>query len=187
MSTLEDLLREHSVKTGDFTLKSGRKSNFYVDVRQTALHAQGSRVIASSILHALGFDRREAGIPAVGGVELGAVPIVGSVIAMAPLTQLGNKTVPLHGFIVRKAPKEHGTQAKIERCPPAGTQVAIIEDVTTTGGSLWAAIQAAQAAGLEVVQAITVVDREEGATEYLAEQGFTGTFTALTTRTELIG
>jgi orotate phosphoribosyltransferase len=181
MRNLTDLLLELSVKTGDFTLKSGRKSDLYVDVRMTALHDEGARVIALAVL-----DRLLPEVQAVGGVELGAVPIVGSVLAVEHYCdEITEREIP--GFVVRKAPKGHGTARRIENCPPAGTKVAIIEDVTTTGGSLLAAIQAAQEAGLEVVQAITVVDRLEGARELLEARGYTGTFTALVSRKDLLG
>lgn len=183
------LLLEHSVRWGDFTLKSGKKSDLYVDVRQTALHPEGSVAIAEAILHHLDLSVR-----AVGGVELGAVPIIGSVITGREAGVYAwnegqwdgpGDDVPLPGFIVRKAAKGHGTKSKIENCPPAGTKVAIIEDVTTTGGSLEKAITAAQLAGLDVVQAIVVVDREEGAEDFLRAGGFEGAFTAIVTRANL--
>ena len=176
-SNLIHLLLEHSVRWGEFTLKSGAKSNFYVDVRKTALHPGGSLAIAQAVLTSLNPE-----VEAIGGVELGAVPIIGSVITFALMAP---DPLPRPGFVVRKAAKGHGTQSKIENCPPAGTKVAIVEDVTTTGGSLEKAITAAQMAGLDVVQAITVVDRQEGAEEFLRAGGFTGTFTALVTRTNL--
>jgi orotate phosphoribosyltransferase len=171
------LLREHSVLWGDFTLRSGKKSDLYVDVRKTSLHAQGAVTIALAVLQS-----RLADVAAVGGVELGAVPIVGSVLAIqteAPFR------IGLQGFVVRKTPKEHGTQTKIENCPPAGTKVAIIEDVTTSGLSMMEAITAAEGAGLNVIQAITVVDRQEGAEEFLRASGFVGVFTPLVTRVDL--
>jgi orotate phosphoribosyltransferase len=178
-SQLIHLLLEHSVRWGEFTLKSGAKSNFYVDVRKTALHGIGARVIAKAIL-----ERLHPKVVALGGVELGAVPLVGSAIVLWQ-SNTDADCEPLHGFVVRKAAKEHGTQQKIENCPPPGTQVCILEDVTTSGGSLEKAITAAQQAGLDVVQAITVVDRQEGAEEFLRAGGFIGSFDAIVTKTNL--
>ena len=193
MTRLIELLRELSVKTGDFTLKSGKKSDLYVDVRQTALHCEGVYHIAVAVQDAL-----DPTVEALGGVELGAVPIVGAVNCLGHTRWDGGyRFRDIHGFIVRKAAKEHGTKSKIERCPPKGTKVCIIEDVTTTGGSLEKAIIAAQMAGLDVVQVITVVDRQEtfevegtaykGAEEFLRAGGYRGVFTALTTREDLVG
>ena len=185
------LLIEHSVRWGDFTLSSGKKSDLYVDVRATALHPEGSLEIAKAALWELLPE-----VEALGGVELGAVPVVGSVITLnqlwirdgsdagrsAPWEQ--GRTLP--GFIVRKQAKEHGTKSKIENCPPEGTPVCIIEDVTTTGGSLERAITSAEKAGLKVVQAITVEHIAHGeAVEFLRAGGFQGEFTALATRTNL--
>lgn len=192
MDRLIELLRELSVRTGDFTLKSGMKSDLYVDVRKTALHGKGSVLIADAVVKALIPD-----VEAVGGVELGAVPLVGSVITY--WDWWSQDPTPLPGFIIRKAAKGHGTMSKIENCPPEGTKVCIIEDVTTTGGSLEKAIQSALVAGLDVVQVITVVDRQEtftpevggpeyhGAEEFLRAGGYGGVFTALTTRKDLVG
>lgn len=181
MTTRDDLIHvllERSVRYGDFILKSGKKTDFYVDVRQTALDGKGSELIADAICHALLPE-----VEAVGGVELGAVPIVGSVITY--FRAWSSLSRDLSGFVVRKNPKSHGLGRAIENCPPEGTKVAIIEDVTTTGGSLEVAITAAQVAGLKVVQAIVVVDRQEGAEDFLRAGGFEGEFTTILTRTNL--
>lgn len=171
MTRLEQLLLEHSVKRGTFTLASGKTSDFYVDVRQTALHAEGAKEVARHV-----YGRIANRVHHVGGVELGAVPIVGSVLMVAD---------DLHGFVVRKKAKAHGTGSRIERCPPPGTPVAVVEDTTTTGASLLEALLVVRDAGLEVVNVITVVDREEGAKELLAAEGFD--LLAVTTRSALLG
>ena len=170
------LLREKSVRVGNFTLASGRISDFYVDVRQTALHAEGASLIAQLLLARL--QEESVGI---GGMTLGADPIACSAVAMS--SHLGRQ---VHGFIIRKEPKGHGTGCYLvgQGNLPPGSKVTMVEDTTTTGGSLLKAIQRAQDAGLEVIQCITVVDREEGATEALEAAGFT--LEALTTRTELL-
>ena len=172
------LLLEHSVQWGEFILASGAKSDFYCDVRRTALHDHGSEAIAAAVVRELLPE-----VEAVGGVELGAVPIVGSVITFNRWWSAVPRSLP--GFIIRKKTKKYGLGNKIENCPPKGTKVAIIEDVTTTGGSLERAITAAEEAGLKVVQAIIVVDRQEGAEEHLRAGGYTGAFTPIVTRANL--
>lgn len=173
---LVSLLREKSVKVGEFTLASGKKSDFYVDVRQTALHCLGAELIGSLIL-----DRLAPEAVGVGGMTLGADPIACSVVALS-----NSKNRPVHGFIIRKEPKGHGTGKYLvgEGNLPPGSKVCMVEDTTTTGGSLIKAIERAQAAGLDVVQCITIVDREEGAKAALTAAGFQ--LEALTNRTELL-
>jgi orotate phosphoribosyltransferase len=104
---------------------------------------------------------------AVGGLTLGADPIVGSMIALAGLEDL-----PLRGFIVRKEAKGHGTQSLIEGTLSKGDRVVIVEDVVTTGGSSLQAITAVKAIGCDVRKVLAVVDREEGGREALKEQGY---------------
>lgn len=170
------LLREKSVRRGQFTLASGKTSDLYVDVRQTSLNAEGAALIAS-----LMFRRLHADVAAVGGLTLGADPIA---CAIAPYSYTAGR--PIHAFLIRKEAKDHGTGNVVEgRANLAeGMAVAIVEDTTTTGGSLLKAVVSAQAIGLRVVQCLTVVDREEGAAEALAERGFT--LDALVTRTQLL-
>lgn len=169
------LLNEKSVRYGTFTLASGKVSDFYADVRQTALHSEGSHLIASLILEVL-----DPTVEAVGGMTMGADPLTSATTAIGYATGR-----PVHGFIVRKQPKEHGLGHGVEGMEnlPPGTPVAMLEDTTTTGGSLLKAIRRAQEAELNVVQLITVVDREEGARELLAAEGFA--LLALATRTQL--
>ena len=176
-SRLVALLRELSVRTGTFTLASGKTSDFYVDVRQTALHHEGAWLVGRLLLEAL-----HPSVRAVGGLTLGADPVVSSAVALGFAHDR-----PVNGFIIRKEAKAHGTGRAIEGQGnvPAGTQVCIVEDTTTTGGSLLKAADTARQAGLEIVQCLTVVDREEGATERLAAEGLT--LQALVTRTQLIG
>ena len=169
------LLKEKSVQWGSFTLSSGRTSDFYVDVRQTALHAEGSALIGRLILHQLHPD-----VEAVGGETMGADPIACSAAAIS--VAHGR---PVHAFLIRKNPKDHGTNKFVEgrgNLPP-GTRVAIVEDTSTTGASLLRAVARAREAGLEVVQCITVVDREEGAADAVRRGGHT--LEPLVTRTEL--
>ncbi len=169
------VLQERSVRFGTFTLASGRQSDFYVDGRQTTLHAEGAMLVARLIL-----KRLEPGVQGVGGLSVGADPIAGAVAAVSAI-----EGTPVHGFIVRKQPKGHGTGNHVEGRVnlPDGSRVCVVEDTTTTGGSLLKAAEKCVAEGLVVVQTLTIVDREEGAAEALAAAGYT--LEALFTRAQL--
>jgi orotate phosphoribosyltransferase len=171
------LLRTLSVRRGNFTLASGKSSDLYVDVRQTALHAEGSWLIGRLLL-----ARLRPEVVGVGGLTLGADPIACSAAALSTTTGR-----PVHAFLIRKEAKGHGIGSFLvgEANLPSGSPVCMVEDTTTTGGSLLQAIRRAEEAGLKIVQVVTVVDREEGAGAALAEAGFT--LEALATRTQLIG
>ena len=173
---LVGLLREKSVRTGTFTLASGRTSDFYVDARQTTLHGEGGWLVGTLVCARLRSD-----VVGVGGMTLGADPIASATAAVA---WAEGRT--LHAFLIRKSAKSHGTGSEVEGLAnlPRGSKVAMVEDTTTTGGSLLRAVEAAQRAGLDVVQCITVVDREEGAADAIRQAGWT--LEALTTRTELM-
>lgn len=160
---LIEILREHSVRWGRFTLASGRESDFYVDGKQTTLHAEGAWLVANLV-----FERLRPEVVGVGGLTLGADPIAASVAAIS-----FSRGRPVHAFIVRKEAKGHGTGRFVEgrRNLPDGAAVCIVEDTTTTGGSLLAAVDRAEAEGLRVVQCLTIVDREEGAAEALSARG----------------
>lgn len=170
------ILRERSVRRGRFTLASGKESDLYVDCRLTTLDPEGSATIAALVL-----DRLKPEVVGIGGPVTGADPIVGAVVAGS-----WARSRPVAGFMVRKEPKGHGMMQWLEGRAnlPAGAKVCVVEDTTTTGGSLLRAIERTQEAGLEVVQVITVVDRSEGAQERLAASGFT--LEALVTRAELV-
>ena len=165
--TLRDELLAHllanSFRTGEFTLASGRKSNYYINGKMTTLDARGAYLIGRTFLAMLADDVPDA----VGGLTLGADPIVGAMIALAGLEDL-----PLKGFIVRKEAKGHGTQSLIEGSLAKGERVVIVEDVVTTGGSSLQAIAAVKAIGCDVRKVLAVVDREEGGREALKEQGY---------------
>jgi orotate phosphoribosyltransferase len=175
-NTLIKILKEKSVKIGEFTLASGKQSNFYVDARQTTLSSEGALVIADLIL-----DRLNDEVVGVGGPVTGADPIVGATILRA--AQMGRS---LSGFMVRKKLKAHGTGNWVEGLGnlPPGSKVCMIEDTVTTAGSLVTAIHRAEECGLEVVQCISVVDRQEGAFETMTSSGYP--FETLTTKEDLM-
>ncbi|MCP3978571.1 MAG: orotate phosphoribosyltransferase [bacterium] len=162
---LKDLLREQSLMFGDFTLVSGKKSKFYFDSKKTTLLPEGSYLVAAEILKRLADEGIEAA--AIGGMTLGADPIVGPVAALSHLEKR-----PLRAFIVRKESKGHGTGRQIEGNLEEASRVVIVDDVVTTGGSTLRAIEAAEQAGHEVVAVFCIVDREEGGAENLARWPF---------------
>ena len=171
------LLTRESLRTGTFTLASGRTSHYYVDGRKVTLSAEGAAVIASCILDILASNHPE--VQAVGGLTMGADPIVGATLGLAPSRGRGD----LRGFLVRKEAKGHGTGRLIEGPLEAGQVVAILDDVATTGGSSLLAVEAVEAMGAKVACVIVVLDRLEGASEAFADKGLT--FHALTTIRDL--
>jgi orotate phosphoribosyltransferase len=161
---LIEILKERSVRFGHFVLASGKESDFYVDGRQTTLDPEGAWIISEMIL-----ERLKPEVKGIGGLTMGADPVACSVSAVS-----WNKGQPMPAFLIRKQPKGHGMKRCVEGRDrlPEGSEVCIVEDTTTTGGSLLEAIEKAQSEGLVVVQTLTVVDREEGATARLAQAGF---------------
>lgn len=144
------------------TLSSGKESNFYIDARRVTLSPEGAYLCAKIILELIKDDR----IDAIGGPTLGADPIAG---AIASLSFQMKK--PVSTFIVRKAPKPYGKQQQVEGpLLRAGSRVAVIDDVATSGKSLIQSIDVLKQMGLEVVKAVCIVDRREGAYEALAEK-----------------
>jgi orotate phosphoribosyltransferase len=170
------LLKRDAVRTGQFTLASGRTSHYYVDGRKITLAAEGASLIAQGILDLLA---EVPEIVAVGGLTMGADPIVGAVLGLAP--QRGRPG--LLGFLVRKEAKGHGTGRLIEGPIEPGMAVAIVDDVATTGGSSLQAVAAVEAMGCRVARVICVLDRLEGAGAAFHEKGLP--FHALTTIRDL--
>jgi len=159
---LAKLLEKRSLRRGEFTLASGRTSSYYIDGKLTCLDPHGATAIAEAILAEIA----DLKVDAVGGMDMGATPIVGSV-AVASL-RAGR---PLPTFVVRKEAKAHGTMKLIEGPIPATpSKVVVIDDVVTSGESILKAIDAVQKAGHEVVLAIAVLDRGAGAVDALARR-----------------
>ena len=156
------LLVERSLRKGDFTLASGQKSTYYINGKQSTLDARGAYLVARIFMAMIADDVPDA----IGGLTLGADPIIGSMLALA-----GMEDLELKGVIVRKEAKGHGTQSLIEGPLAEGDRVVIIEDVVTTGGSSMKAIDAVRAAGGEVNRVLAIVDREQGGADNLREAG----------------
>jgi orotate phosphoribosyltransferase len=163
-NALVALFRQKAMKFGDFTLASGKKSRYYLDGKQVTLDSAGSRLVAEGILELLSAGRLPA---AVGGMSIGADPIVSAVVTLA-----GVRSLPLRGFLVRKEPKGHGTNRYLEGPVHAGEEAAILEDVVTTGGSSLLAIERAEEFGLKIRRVIAIVDRMEGGAEAFRSRGY---------------
>lgn len=164
---LRDLILEVSVEKREVTLTSGKKSNLYLDLRQTLMRARGMRLAGALML-----ERLTAGPPvdAVGGMAVGAVPLVSAVLAAA--AERDPENAPL-GFFIRKDKKGHGLGRQIEGGFQRGQTVALVEDTTTTGGSTLQALDLVEEAGGKVARVLCIVDRGEGAVEAFAERGIT--------------
>jgi orotate phosphoribosyltransferase len=162
---LRQLLKRESLMFGDFTLASGKKSSFYFDSKRTTLLPDGAWLTAREILRVVRQNGIEA--QAIGGLTLGADPIVCPVAALSHA-----EGPPLRAFIVRKEAKEHGTGRRIEGSLTPGSRVIIVDDVVTTAGSTLKAIEAAEVEGHKVVAVICLVDREEGGAAKLAAYPF---------------
>ena len=161
------ILATHSFRLGDFTLASGQKSDYYIDCRTTTLHAEGGR-LAGTLLHQL-IRRHLPEARAVGGLTMGADPLVSNIATASAQFTIDQGLDPsgpgvhlVHGFLVRKAEKTHGTGRRIEGFLNPGAPVVIVDDVCTTGGSTITAVEAAREAGMRVIGVLCLVDREQG-------------------------
>src|SRR6202158_745044 len=163
---LAEIIRKRSFGRGEITLASGRKSDFYFNLKPTMLDPEGAALFAELTFEAL----KDEPLDYVGGLEMGAVPLAG---AIAQLSWI--KGHPIAAFFVRKRPKEHGARLAVEGLAKGeslkGKRVVIVEDVTTTGGSALKAVEAVRDAGGEIALVFTMVDRDEGASETFAQAG----------------
>jgi orotate phosphoribosyltransferase len=163
-SQLIELLAQRSTKRGQFTLASGKQSDFYIDARLTTMSPEGLELIGSlglSTLRAAGWN-----VDSVGGLTLGADPI-----AYAISYASSGSDRPLRAFTVRKESKAHGTKKLIEGPFKEGDRVAIVEDVITTGDSALRAIAAVRSASAIVAGVLALVDREEGGRQAIENAG----------------
>ena len=158
------IIREKSFLTegGPFKLASGGMSDFYLDMKPTTFSPEGLNLIADILYDML---REDHSVDAVGGLELGALPITNAVSMRSWSDR------PIDGFIVRKEKKGHGTDKKIDGNFRPDSNVVLFEDVTTRGGSVMEAVNAVRSRGATVSKIITIVDRLEGATENLRKEG----------------
>lgn len=164
---LAELINELSVTHGDFTLASGLKSKFYVDMRQATLHHEAGPLIGHVMLDLLeenGFTAED--VDAVGGLTMGADPVATAIMHAA-----ASRGLDIDAFVVRKEPKDHGTKRQIEGPSIAGRRVIVLEDTSTTGGSPLRALEICREAGAEVLAVAVVVDRNTGAKEKIEAAG----------------
>lgn len=159
---LRDLIEKLSLTRGEFKLASGRTSNYFFDLKPTMLHPEGINLLADAILEKI----KGLEVDYIGGLAMGAVPIMVAVVMKSQSTGR-----PLKGFWVRKEMKDHGIVKAVDGHLADRAKVVIVDDVTTTGGSVMKAIKEAKGRQCEIKAVITVVDRLEGAKEILAEQG----------------
>jgi orotate phosphoribosyltransferase len=154
------MLSRISFRLGQFTLSSGGTSDYYIDCRTTTLTGEGGRLTGLAVLDLI--RRHELRARALGGLTLGADPIVCNVAAASAWHALESPGSPvLDGFLVRKVEKSHGTGRRIEGFQQADAPVIIVDDVCTTGASTVTAIEAAQEAGMRVIGVVCLVEREE--------------------------
>lgn len=161
---LIDYISADAVFRGDFTLTSGKKATYYVDLRKVSLDHRVAPLIGQVMLDLI------AAVPdvsAVGGLTMGADPI-----ATAILHQGAARGLAYHAFVVRKEPKDHGRGRQVEGPDLAGKRVIVLEDTSTTGGSPLAAIEALLKVGAEIAAVAVVVDRDTGARERIEAAGY---------------
>ncbi len=169
MTTLEDdrksllaLISAEAVFHGDFTLSSGKKATYYVDMRRLTLDHRAAPAIGRIMLDLVG----DLDVVAVGGLTLGADPIANAVMHASVGTDR-----PLDAFVVRKEPKDHGRGRQIEGADVAGRRVVVLEDTSTTGQSALKAVEALRREGAEVVAVAVIVDRKTGARQAIEAAG----------------
>jgi orotate phosphoribosyltransferase len=165
---LLDLFKARAVAYGDFTLASGKKSNYYINSKKVLFHGEAIALLGDMLYH----TTHDLNIQAIGGLEVGAIPM-----ATAAVLRYQHAGRTLEGFFVRKQAKGHGSQERIEGIVHAGDRVVVVDDVLTTGESVVQAIEAVESRGAEVARIVCIVDRLQGAGERLAKYDFQPLFT----------
>ena len=173
---LLEIIKQKSLLKGRFKLVSGAMSDYYLDMKPTTFDPEGAALVSEIICNMLIDDRD---VDSIGGLELGAVPIIVSVCARSWRGR------PINGFVVRKEKKGHGTDRQIDGNFKPNSTVVLIEDVTTKGGSVMQAVRAVRELGGRVKKVIAVVDRLEGAAENLKREGID--LVAIYTTKDLLG
>lgn len=164
MQLLIDLIREKALSFGEFKLASGAISNYYIDLSKVVMSGYGLRLICYGFSDIAAMnDWYWDQFDSLGGPAMGAIPLV---------TALTMETDIERSFFIRSETKEYGKQDVIEGNLQEGDRVLMVEDVTTSGKSLYKSVKAVEAAGGKVVQILSVLDRESGAKEFFKEQGY---------------
>ena len=161
---LRDLIAQRSLRRGDFVLSSGRRSSYYIDARITTMSGLGQRligVLGLQLIDDAGWKPR-----AVGGLTLGADPVAYAIAHTAAL-----RGRQLDAFTVRKEPKTHGTGKLVEGPFESGWDVVVVEDALTTGESALRAVHSLREANANILGVLTLVDREEGGDQRIAQEG----------------
>jgi orotate phosphoribosyltransferase len=153
--------RQSLLQNRDFLLVSGRASNFFFDMKKTMFDPEGAALLADILFDAI----KGEDVEYIGGLETGAIPIVAALCARSWPEK------PIKGFFVRKENKGHGTDQRIDGRLERGSKVILVEDVTTTGGSVMQAVDQARQFGCTVLKVVSVVDRLEGAAENFRTAG----------------
>ena len=166
-------LLRHSIRTGDFVLKSGRRSNWFCDAKQTVCRGDGLLLVADAVLGAI-----PAEADAIGGLAAGADPVAFGVAAVAAV---GGR--PLRAFSIRKEAKDHGVEGRLAGALQPGDRVVIVEDTVTRGRSPLEAARVVRALGAEPQMVLAVVDRGGTCAAAAAAEGLD--FVALVTAPEL--
>jgi len=158
---LLSFLKDRCYREGDFTLASGEKSTFYFDARTASLSSRGTYLIGKAVYEKI----KDLDVQAIGGLEVGAIPLTAAVVQTYHLNQRS-----IEGFFVRNEQKKHGTKKLIEGHIKPGSKVVIVDDVATKGGSILKAVAAVRAAECTPVLIVVLVDRQQGAAEVFAKE-----------------
>ena len=151
------MIQTKAIKHGDFLLKSGKRSPYYIDLRQVTLQSEGLKLIVDAVIDKI---ERWDDFDAIGGPCIGADPIVGGILYNVDA---------LRGFLVRKEQKDHGVEGLIIGSVQPEDRCVIVEDVTTSGGSLLRACEIVQEFGCTISEVISIVDRNVGAKKLFEE------------------
>jgi orotate phosphoribosyltransferase len=174
---LLSLIQNRAFMRGEVKLSSGQKSDFYVDGKMIEMHPLGAYLIGEAL-----FEQVEGmGVNAVGGLAIGAVPLVTSLAVSCHLHGRDD----IEGFFVREEAKSHGTMKTIEGKLPEGARVVIVDDVVTSGNSVLKAVEAVEGKGATVVAIVAIVDRDAGAKEFFAAKGYR--YESIFTKQDVLG
>jgi orotate phosphoribosyltransferase len=160
---LLSLISQHAYKHGQFKLASGKTSDFYFDGKKVELKPEGAYLIGEVIYDEI----KEEHFDAIGGLAVGAVPMVASAVVSCY-----HHDLEIEGIFVRPNAKSHGTQQVVEGNLPKDARVVIVDDVATSGKSVMQAIEAVERAGASVDLVLVLVNRQEGAEEFFREKGY---------------